>query len=993
MSARRLFTAFAMLLLALCLHTAASAQEKIITGKISDAKDGAPIVGASVVPKGSTKGTSTGADGSFRINVAESVTQLTISSVGYTNQDVDISGKTVVSISMEPSNLNLNEVIVVGYGTARRKDVTGSVQSVKAKDFNKGVIISPDQAIQGKAAGVMVIANSGQPGGASTVRIRGTASIRSGQQPLYVVDGVPLSGTSARPSPPGNGFGTPPGTNALNFLNPNDIGSIEILKDASASAIYGSRGANGVILITTKRAQPGNPVIDVNATVGVSSMMKQLKVLDGNEYRSTLQKYGLTGGNFGGDYNAMDEITRTGFTQNYNVAMGGGTDNSRYRLSMSYLNQEGIIKESDFKKYTAYLNSSFKLLNNKKLNVDFSLLVSGTRESLVPISTDAGFTGSLIGQALQWNPTHALVKPGTDSAWIDPAVGETTVNPLAMLNAYDALTNENVILASVAPSYKITPNLEYKFQYSLTRRVGKSLGEIKRWINIEGIKDKGAAAISNAEEISQQVTNTLNYTKDISQSFSLNALVGYEYLKYESRSDAQFGTDFTDAGNLRYYDIMQYSTQGNRQIDSYSSPTAELQSFFARAILNYKDKLLFTGTIRADGSTKFGENNKYGYFPSLALAWNVTNEEFAKNSNWLKSLKLRLGWGKTGNQEFPSGASLRRYSFGQQSVNQENFENEDLKWETSTTSNAGIDFSIFDDRLYGAIDVFYKKTTDVLFEQNVAQPGPAGIKYWVNLPGNIVNKGLELSLFGALVRQKDLNWNVGINASFLRNRVEGIVGFYETGALHGQGISGATAQRLVSDQPLNVFYLAKYEGLDKATGQGLYTGGDPSINKFYVESPNPKTLLGLSTDVTYKRLSAVINMNGTFGHKVYNNTANTVLPIGNLGTRNIAKSLLGGDIQEALSNPITPSTRYLENGNYIKLANATLSYNFGKLGPMVRGLTVSLTGQNLFVITDFTGFDPEVNTDKSVGGIPSLGIEYTPYPTARTILLGVTLSL
>ena len=532
MTARRLFTASTMLLLVLCLHTAALAQEKIITGKISDSKDGTPIVGASVVPKGSTKGASSGSDGTFRITVGDGVSELTISSVGYASQDVNISGKTVVNVTLEPSNLNLNEVIVVGYGSVRKKDVTGSVQSVNSKDFNKGVIISPDQAIQGKAAGVMVISNSGQPGGPSTVRIRGTASIRSGQQPLYVVDGVPLSGTSARPSPPGNGFGTPPGTNPLNFLNPNDIGSIQILKDASAAAIYGSRGANGVILITTKRAQPGNPVIDVNATVGVSNMMKQLKVLDGNEYRSALQKYGLTGGDFGGDYDAMDAITRTGYTQNYNVAMGGGTDNSRYRLSLSYLDQKGIIKESEFKKYTAYLNSNFKLLNNRKLNVDFSLLVSGTREGLVPISNDAGFTGSLIGQALQWNPTHALIKPGTDSAWIDPAVGATTVNPLAMLNAYDAVTNENVILASVAPSYKITRDLEYKFQYSITRRVGKSLGEIKRWINIEGLQNKGAAAISNAEEISQQVANTLTYTKDLSSNLSLNAKVGHEYLKY-----------------------------------------------------------------------------------------------------------------------------------------------------------------------------------------------------------------------------------------------------------------------------------------------------------------------------------------------------------------------------------------------------------------------------------------------------------------------------
>jgi TonB-dependent starch-binding outer membrane protein SusC len=281
----------------------------------------------------------------------------------------------------------------------------------------------------------------------------------------------------------------------------------------------------------------------------------------------------------------------------------------------------------------------------------------------------------------------------------------------------------------------------------------------------------------------------------------------------------------------------------------------------------------------------------------------------------------------------------------------------------------------------------------VLFEQIVPQPGPAGTKFWVNLPGNIVNNGVEVSLYGGIIRSKDINWNVGVNASFLKNKVRGILGYYETGALHGQGISGATSQRLVSDQALNVYYLANYEGLDKSTGQAIYTGGDPSINRFYKGSPNPKSLLGISTDFSYRNFSAIINMNGSFGHFIYNNTANTVLPIGNLGTRNIAKALLESEIQEDASNPITPSSRYLEKGNYLKMANATLSYSFGKMGNTLKNLTISITGSNLFVLTDFTGFDPEVNTDKAVGGIPSLGIEYTPYPTARTFLLGVSMSL
>lgn len=469
--------------------------------------------------------------------------------------------------------------------------------------------------------------------------------------------------------------------------------------------------------------------------------------------------------------------------------------------------------------------------------------------------------------------------------------------------------------------------------------------------------------------------------------------MGHEYLKYQSNNSGLSGTDFIDVGGLRYYDIMQYSTQGNRQIYSFTTPTTELQSFFGRAIMNFHDKYLVTATLRADGSTKFGENEKYGYFPSLAFAWNLSNENFMKDVDLFTNLKVRIGWGRTGNQEFPSGASLRRYGLGQQSISQLNIENPELKWETSTTTNGGIDFSFMNDRITGSVDYFYKKTTDVLFEQNVPQPGPTGTKYWINLPGNIVNKGIEVSLFGGIIRSRDINWNIGVNASFIKNELRGLLGYYETGGLHGQGISGATAQRLVSNQPLNVYYLANYEGLDKATGQAIYTGGDPSINRYYKGSPFPKTLLGFSTDFSFKNFSAVINMNGNFGHYIYNNTANTVLPIGNLGTRNIAKVLIESDVQEDPSNPITPSSRYLEKGNYLKMANATLSYTFGNFGNTIRNFTVSLTGQNLFVLTDYTGFDPEVNTDKSVGGIPSLGIEYTPYPTARTFLIGVTMSL
>jgi len=958
------------------------AQTKTVTGKVSDEK-GNPVAGASVLAKGTNIGTSTNATGDFTLGVPTSATTLVISYVGYTSQEVDITSSTNVSVSLKPDNSTLSDVVVVGYGTARRKDLTGSVASVKEKDFNKGVITAPDQLIQGKAAGVLVINNTGQPGGSTTIRIRGTSSIRSGNQPLFVIDGVPLSGGSARPGASGGDYGSD-GGNPLNFINPNDIASMEILKDASATAIYGSRGANGVVIITTKRGKSGVPQLDVSASSGVSNVLKKLEVLNANEYRKALQDYGLTSGDYGQSEDAWDAITRTALTQNYNVAIGGGTENGRYRLSAGYLDQQGVIESSELKKITANLTSSFRFLESKKLGLDLNVLVTQTNENIAPVSAFVGFTGNVIAQALQWNPT-LKVRQSPDSITY---LGGTTINPLASLEYYKDRANVNTIIASIAPSYKITNSLEYKLLYSVNRQVGVRKGMVNRLLNLQGIQDHGAAFVGNEEETNQQITNTLSFNKEISSALNINAVAGHEWLLFDSRGNFMNGSDFTNIG-LNYYDYIQYSSQSTRGISSFVSPTTELQSFFARAILNYKDRYLVTGTFRADGSTKFGENKKYGYFPSVGFAWNVSNESFMQGGVF-DNLKLRLGWGKTGNQEFPSGASLNRFSLGQQTISRSNFGNPDLRWETSTTSNAGIDFSIFKGRLYGSVDYFYKKTTDVLFERTLAQPAPSG-KIWVNLDGAVINKGVEITLTGGLIRSSDINWNITTNMSFLNNTVTGLTGFYETGVLRGQGFSNVYGQRVVSDQPLNVWYLGIWEGIDKTTGQSIYTGGDASANKFYVGSPNPKFLLGLSTDFSYKNFSAIINMNGTFGQYIFNNTAATVLGIGNLGSRNIASSIIGSG--EAISDAPAPSTRFLEKGNYVKMANATLSYRIGNIGKSIRNLNISLTGQNLFIITKYSGFDPEVNTDGGLDGIPSLGIDYVPYPSARTIMLGVNFSL
>ena len=976
------------------------AQDKVVTGKVTDSKDGAAVSGASVVVKGSRSGTSTDNEGNFRLTVNSSARTLVITSVGFDETEVDITGKTAVTASLTPQAGGLSEVVVTGYGTSRKKDLTGAITSIKAKDFNKGVNTSPDQLIQGKVAGLQITSNSGQPGAGATIRIRGTSSVRSGNNPLIVVDGVPLEGGSGRPGLGSPGFGNNPGSNPLNFINPSDIESIDVLKDASAAAIYGSRGANGVILITTKKGKAGATSIEVGYSVGMSKIANQIKILDGPEYVAALSKYRLPStvstaavpsGNFGANVDAMDAILRTGVTQNINLALSGGNENARQRLSISYLNEKGIVEESKMKKYTIGYTGNFKFLESKKLGIDVNINTAQLQEEIVPITNNAGFQGSLIGQALQWNPTHPFTK-SDGTYWIEPQFGASSINPLWMLQMYDDNVNTSQIWGYLAPYYKITKDLEYKFQYGRNQSEGRRTAMIGRQLlNLNEIKNRGWASSSEAKLLTEQFTHTLSYNKQINSNFNLNAVVGYEYLNFENSNSGLTGQDFTDIG-IPYYNMFGYTTNSSRNIWHYESPTNELQSMFARANVNIKNKYLLTATVRRDGSTKFGENNKYAIFPSFGAAWNVSNESFMQNVSAVKNLKIRFGYGKTGNQEFPSGSSQTRFGVsGPGSISQQNVGNPDLKWETSTTLNGGVDFTLWNGRINVTADYFNRETKDVLFELDFPQPGASSAKIWKNLPATINNKGVELSVMANIIKKKDFTWDLSVNATWLKNMLEGLSGTYNTGGLSGQGSSGAYVQKLASGYPLNVFYLREYLGIDKTTGQANYTNdGDES---FYGEDPNPNMLLGASTEVNYKKWSFNMNLNGAFGHHIYNETAMNVIPITNLGTRNVYAPFINSDTREDLSNPITSSTRFLEKGNFIKCQNARIGYSIGNISKFIKNASVAITAQNLFVITDYTGFDPEVNVDKNIGGIPSVGIEYIPFPSSRRFQFSINFSL
>ena len=983
--------AFSIGFLLLLAFSQVFSQTKTITGKITDSKDGSPVVGATVQPKGTKNGTSTGADGSFSLTVGANVTTLVVTSVGFDRQEISIAGSTTANVSLVASNANLNEVVVIGYGTARKKDLTGAVSSIQAKSFNKGTISTPDQLLQNKVAGVLVTVNSGEPGAGSTVQVRGNSSLRANNNPLYVIDGVPLDGRNAEPGN-SSGDGATPASNALLFINPNDIQSIDILKDASSAAIYGSRGANGVIAITTKKGASGPTKIDLGVSYGrFAGYMKRFDVLNRSQFLNALTKYNVPNAaalNYGGNVDALKDITSSTITQAYNMALSGGNETGKYRASFYATNQEGFVKGTGLSKYIGSFNGTEKLLD-KKLTLEFSLIAGNVPHNFGYVFNTTGSAGNLISAALQWNPTQAY--RDANGFFITPTNG--TPNPLALISGVHDKAITTTILGNISASYKILPNLEYKMLYAINHSDGNRKVNYEGWLQgNNAIAGKGLAVIANAGLNSQTFTHTLNYLVDLTQKLHLTALAGYEYWRSDYQVDFQtantFNTNLTQAARIPilYTSIFQDAKiQSPHQ--SYVDPTTELQSLFARGILNWDDKYLLTATVRRDGSSKFGSNNRYGIFPSFAALWRVSNEGFMKDNRIFTNLALRASWGITGNQEFPAASSLDQFAFNSyNTAGQINVGNTSLKWEQTKATNFGIDFAILKGRVFGSVDYYNKNTTDLLYQGLAIQPAPA-TSVWLNVPGNLINKGYEIQLAGTIVQQKNFSWDVGFNWSHNNNKLTNFnQALIPSGAINGQGVSGTFSEAITNNQPLLVYYLKPFTGFDQGGNQTY--GNDPT----FVGDPNAHNVYGVSTTVRYKKFEVVLNGGGASGYLVYNNTATSVTNIaGIIQGRNVDKNAYNSP--ERPSSGVSANSRFLEKGNFFKLRNATITYNAGNFGKFVKNSSIYISGSNLFVITKFSGFDPEVNIDKSNGGYPSKSIEDRPYPTARAITVGINLSL
>ena len=756
---RKKFLLIKLFLLFCFFHT--MAQQRTITGTVTS-KDSIPLVDASVTVVGQKTGVRTGTDGTFSINVPATAKQLEISYVGSETKRVDITSTSNVTVTLANTASNLTDIVVIGYGTARKKDLTGSVSSIKEKDFNRGMITSPDQLLQNKVAGLEIVQNSGQPGVATTVKIRGNNSIRSGDGPLYVVDGVALDGRTAKPSlnlgANGLPFGSTPESNPLLYINPNDIAQIDVLKDASSTAIYGSRGANGVILITTKKASSGGTRLEFGSSFGMAAgYMKNYGLLSASQFRSESLKNNLQQDS-GNSVNVLKEITQNTISQNYNLSLSGGNETGKFRASFLGSSTQGFLKKTSLDKYLGNLGAQFKFLDNR-LSIDFDVIAGHTTEQMGLISNTPGAGGNLMAWALNWNPTVALKE--SNGLWNNNTANTFGVpNPLAVIDAYHDVADVDVVLANIATTVNIIKGLDYKFLFAINHGTGTRNTSIDGWVNgIQGVSGSGFGAISAAALTSKTFTHTLDYHANLTKDIRFDAIGGYEYWKTDyfnsTISASGFNTNLDQATRTSVlYSNFLINAQKNYPISRNVDPTAELQSYFARVNFNLSDKYYLTGTVRDDGSNKFGVNNKYGVFPSFGAKWVLSNESFFKGGT-LGQLSLRASWGITGNQEFPSGASQAQISSSAyNAAGQTNVFNPDLKWEKTTTLNFGLDYTLLKGRIFGTFDYYHKNTTDLLFQSTAIQPAPASI-YFINLPANLINSGVEFSIGAEIVAKKE----------------------------------------------------------------------------------------------------------------------------------------------------------------------------------------------------------------------------------------------
>jgi len=981
------------------VNTSKSEAKITVKGKIVD-ENGVPMPGVTILEANTKNSAVTNFDGEFELSVNEG-TNLEVSYLGYKTKTL-AAQKGFMTIQLEPNTSELSEVLIVGYGKQSKKDVTGAVTQLEAANFKQGVNVSADNLLQGKVAGVRVVSTSGEPGAGVNVTIRGVGSIRSGSTPLFVVDGMPLTNDDVSPAGSNVGFGTSSAKNPLNFLNTSDIESITVLKDASAAAIYGARGSNGVVLVTTKKGSKGEGTLTFDSYMGIATVANKLDVLNASQYRGAIKDPDF---DHGGNTDWQDVIYRTAVTSNNALSFSKQTESGNYYASIAQMDQEGIIRNSNFKRISGRINAAESFLDNKRLKVKMNLTASETKDDGVPTSDDGGSNGQLIVHTLMANPTRSVFDENGNYTNFNM---NAHYNPAYLLSIYEDQTRTLRVLGNLETSLRIIDGLEYKLNIGIDRSMAERNTTI--YPNLTDLNKIGKYVQNNLDSKNSLVEHYLTYSTTVSEKHKIEALGGFSYQKFE-RSGTSFSIEGINAQGVGIKPEIDPGSKGILPILSGYAQENELQSYFGRLNYSFDNKYLLTASMRADGSTRFGENNKYGYFPSFALGWNINNESFLQDSATINNLKLRASWGQTGNQEVENKLTKASYSLSGadgyylyddlnlvNGISVKRTANPDLKWEVVTQYNVGLDFNLWNDKLYGTVDYFNKTTTDAIL--NVPSPPLSPTTtIWTNIDqGKIINKGFEIMLGSKVVDTKDFTWNIDANGATLNNKIEDLpVSEILSGTISGPGQSGVNANIYKSGYAAGSFYLVEHIGFDDK-GANIFKdqNGDGKIDnadRVIIEGALPTFYYGFNSDMRYKNFTLSFSIIGQTGGYLLNNTGLNALNINNLASdRNVATGYYESGANA--SNSPTLSTLFLEKSDFIRLNTARIGYNFDLKGmTWINGLTLYVTGQNLLTITNYTGYDPLINSPKPTGGNQSIGIDYASYPTSRTFSFGATLKL
>ena len=1009
-------------------------QERRVTGRVTASDNEQALPGVSISIKGSTRGTTTDAEGRYALNIPDGNVTLVFSFVGYLPQEAEVGNRSTLDLVLNPDTRALNEVVVVGYGTTQQRDLTSSIVSLKAKDLQNQPVASPDALLQGKAAGVQVVQNSGTPAGEIFIRVRGTASLLGETRPLYVVDGVPL-----------NNFG---GTvldaggqrqSALADINPNDIESIDILKDAAAAAIYGARGSNGVVLITTKRGKSGKARFNFDAYTGVQSITKKLDLLNGTQFvdllREELTNRGrnpLTEFPFsevkptGINTNWQDQIFRTAPISNYNLSVAGGNEKTNSFVSLGYFNQKGTIVGQDYKRYNLRVNLDYQATDKLKLGT--STLLSNAVQNRV--AND--FSGySIIANALTRNPNLPVYNP--DGSYpLDPLLNE---NPVQLANDILAESNQKRAVTNVYAQYDILKNLTFKTTFGVDYLADRQQRYVPSYVIARNGRAEALAVSS--DQFTWVTDNTLTYRQQFGDhTVSVLAGTGFQ------RSRSNF---LQTGGQSAGSNIIKTIAIADPYIPFQNVSEWALLSYFGRASYNYKDKYLVDGSFRVDGSSRFGANKRYGVFPGVSVGWRVSEEPFLKGSNLISNLKIRAGYGLTGNQEGLGGdyPALALYGTGRNydgnpGIGQANIPNPELGWESTASTNVGVDLSLLNNRVSLTVDAYLKKTTDLIFQRQL--PWTSGFEGIGNANiGSMENKGLEFTL-NTVNLAGAFKWSTNFNISFNRNKITSLPDNGRLGSdfifklPDAYGVEGPYSIYRVG-QPVGQFFGYNYLGVyatdadvpripdpeNKITDlyeRGL-RGGEAAFedvnddgfisradDRMLIGNALPKFIGGLTNTFGYKGLELSVVMNWSYGNTIYNMTRGVLTAMNDdynqsaeVLTRwqkqgdvtNVPKALYGSSSVSGAS-PTDVSSRLLEDGSFLRFRNITLGYNLPKTLIERVGLTnlrLYMSGQNLITITNYKGYDPE-SQNTGGGRIPTLGVDYLTQPQARVVTFGLS---